>query len=179
MKIIPVICFLFLFVNNNPVNKRKTIIQNTGSKVTKAQAQEALDYHNQARKEVGVQPLEWSEELAKHAQEWADHLAETTCKMAHRPKDGKFADNYGENLFSGSGKEYTALDASKAWYKEIKDFKNLKLSGSNWSKTGHYSQMIWNKTTKIGMGIAKCKNGKTIIVANYDPAGNMLGDKAY
>jgi hypothetical protein len=29
------------------------------------------------------------------------------------------------------------------------------------------------------LGKAVCKNGATIIVANYDPRGNMMGEKPY
>jgi pathogenesis-related protein 1 len=39
--------------------------------------------------------------------------------------------------------------------------------------------MVWKETTHVGMGIAICKNGGMIIVANYNPAGNYIGEKPY
>jgi len=39
--------------------------------------------------------------------------------------------------------------------------------------------MFWRNTKKVGWGVAKCKNGSYIIVANYDPPGNYMGEKAY
>ena len=41
-------------------------------------------YHNKVRRNVGVGPLTWSPRLATFAQQWSDHLAATSCQMAHR-----------------------------------------------------------------------------------------------
>lgn len=161
--------------------EKSSAITTTGSNVTPTEAQEALAFHNQARTEVGVAPLIWSVELSRYAQEWANYLANNyNCEMYHRGELGQKTKNYGENLYqanSNYGKVFTALDASKSWYSEIKDFKN---SGYNSAHaTGHYTQMIWHNTTELGMGVAKCTAGKYIIVANYTPPGNYIGQKAY
>jgi hypothetical protein len=92
----------------------------TGSNVTKEDAQAALDFHNKVRKDVSVPPLEWSTELSAFAQLWANKLAEGGCKLEHRPSSGKWAQLYGENIYFGTAKGLTTLDASKAWYSEIK-----------------------------------------------------------
>lgn len=151
----------------------------TAQTVSAEEAQQIVGYHNTVRKAVGAPPVEWSTELAAFAQEWANYIAASGCAMQHRPRSGKWAQKYGENVFWGAGKAYTVLDAGKMWYSEKKFWKGGKLNGKNWSKTGHYTQMVWSKTTKIGLGKATCKNGATIIVANYDPAGNMMGEKPY
>lgn len=152
----------------------------TGSKVPQEDAQLALDFHNKVRKDVGTSPLEWSAQLARYAQAWADHLAKDgNCKMQHRPHDGKWKQIHGENIFWGSSSEYNAKDASETWYSEIKDYKHGVLTNSNWYATGHYTQMVWKTTTKVGIAQAVCPNGAIIIVGNYDPAGNYLGEKAY
>lgn len=153
--------------------------EKTGSKVTQYEAQLALDFHNKARKDVGTTALQWSTELAKYAQEWADNLAKRGCKMEHRPHEGTFKQIHGENIFWGMGTEYSALDASKGWYDEIKDYKHEPLNENNWSIAGHYTQMVWKNTTSVGIAKATCKGGETVIVANYDPAGNYIGQKAY
>lgn len=147
--------------------------------VSTEEAQQIVDYHNTVRKEVGAPPVEWSPELAAFAQEWANYISASGCAMQHRPNSGKWAQKYGENIFWGAGKAYTVIDAGKMWYSEKKFWKGGKMNGKNWSKTGHYTQMVWSKTTKVGLGKAVCKNGATIIVANYDPAGNMMGEKPY
>ena len=150
----------------------------TGSLIIQSEAQHVLDFHNKIRKEVGSPPLEWSSELSAFAQEWANHLS-ANCKMEHRPENGKWMRKYGENIFWGMGREYSGVDASKSWFEEINNYKYEEINSSNWASTGHYTQMVWKKTTKIGMGIAKCPNGGIIIVANYDPPGNYMGEKPY
>ncbi|HXF18063.1 MAG TPA: CAP domain-containing protein [Burkholderiales bacterium] len=72
-------------------------------------------YHNKVRADVGVGPLQWSGDLAGYAQQWASHLAATTCSMAHRTQQ-----KYGENLFQGTAGYYPAVDADKAWENEKK-----------------------------------------------------------
>jgi pathogenesis-related protein 1 len=131
------------------------------------------EYHNRVRSDVGVGPLAWSATLAVYAQQWADHLAATTCKMAHRTQR-----KYGENLFQGTAGHYTAVDAAKAWETEKKDYRGGLLTESNWHPAGHYTQMVWRKTTAFGCGEALCAN--TLIVAcNYDPPGNYIGQRPY
>jgi len=157
----------------------QTVPNETGSKVNQKVAQEALDFHNKVRKDVGTPPLEWSVELAKYAQAWADNLAKNKCAFEHRPYSGEWKQIHGENIFWGSASSYNAIDASKSWYSEIKDYKHGPLTENNWSVAGHYTQMVWRTTAKVGIGQAVCKNGEILIVANYDPAGNYMGEKAY
>src|SRR5882762_2028333 len=96
----------------------------TGSQVSQENAQAALDFHNKVRKDVGSPPLEWSVELAKYAQAWAEHLSkDEDCEMKHRPRDGKWKQIHGENIFWGSASSYDAKNASESWYSEIKDYK--------------------------------------------------------
>ena len=160
-------------------SKSQIVPKATGSNITMQEAQDALNYHNKVRKDVGVEPLEWSAELAEYAQKWANHLASNGCDMKHRPYSGEWAQEYGENIFWGSGSSYNAVNASESWYSEIKDFTYGVLNNDNWYNTGHYTQMVWRDTKKIGIGIAKCKDGGIIIVANYDPSGNYMGQKPY
>jgi len=169
--------FFLLIVN---VAFSQTVPTITGSKVSQSDAQAALDFHNKVRKDVGTPALEWSAELATYAQAWADHLAkEENCNMKHRPYDGEWKQIHGENIFWGSASSYNVVSASESWYSEIKDYKHEPLNDSNWYKAGHYTQMVWRNTTKVGIGQATCPSGAIIIVGNYDPAGNYMGEKAY
>ena len=151
----------------------------TGSQLSQQEAQAALDVHNQARKDVNVAPLEWSADLATFAQAWADNLAQNDCKMKHRPTSGSWAQQYGENIYWAQGRSLLASDASRSWYSEINDYQHGPLAAGNRGKTGHYTQMVWRNTKRLGMGKATCANGSVIIVANYDPMGNMRGEMAY
>ncbi len=43
--------------------------------------------------------------------------------------------------------------------------------------TGHFTQLVWKGSKKLGCGIAFAnKNTTAIIVANYDPPGNFDGE---
>jgi pathogenesis-related protein 1 len=148
---------------------------NTGSSVSQHDAQDALDFHNAKRRDVGAQPLQWSAELATAAQQWANHLAaDRQCNLEHN-----VANSNGENLFGGSGSAFNPLFASQAWYSEIKNFKYGVLTNANWQSAGHYTQMVWSNTTKVGMGKATCSGGAVVIVAEYNPPGNYMGQKPY
>jgi pathogenesis-related protein 1 len=151
--------------------------EKTGSNINQADAQEALDFHNQVRKDVGTKPLRWSEELAAYAQQWADSLAMNDCDLRHRAYvPGK--KNYGENIFWGTD-IFVPVDAPRSWYNEIKKYTYGPLTPSNWNGVGHYTQMVWKTTEYMGMGAATCASGSIIVVANYDPPGNRMGEKPY
>jgi pathogenesis-related protein 1 len=152
---------------------RPAAIPGSGSKMSARDIQAITAYHNKVRADVGVGPMEWSATLAGYAQEWADHLAVTTCRMHHRS-----AKKYGENLFQGTAGHYTAVDAAKGWESEKKDYRGGVLTESTWNSAGHYTQMVWRDTTALGCGEAICN--KTLIVAcNYDPPGNYIGRRPY
>ena len=130
-------------------------------------------YHNKVRADVGVGPMQWSASLAAYAQEWADHLAVTTCRMAHRSER-----RFGENLFQGTAGHYTAVDAAKAWESEKKYYRGGALTQANWHPAGHYTQMVWRETTAFGCGEALCA-GTLLVACNYDPPGNYIGQRPY
>lgn len=174
-----IILFVILLISTSC---DKSTIENPfqGSDISQEDAQEALDFHNDVRNDVGSPDLEWSVELAEYAQEWADYLAnENDCTLAHRNTKNMNPKGFGENLYWGIGKEFTALDASKGWYSEIDLYTYTEVTNDNYHETGHYTQMVWKNTTEIGIGVAKCSDGAIIIVANYNPPGNVLGQKPY
>ncbi|WP_348811068.1 CAP domain-containing protein [Flavobacterium maritimum] len=149
-------------------------ISYTGSKVSVKDADKFMEHHNSVRDEVGVPNLSWNPKLAKVAQKYANLLASKKCSLKHsqNPK-------YGENLFMGNGTVYTAVDASKAWYKEKRMYSYSKIGYNNYKTVGHYTQMIWKNTTDVGVGVAICKDGSYIFVANYFPKGNYIGKYPY
>jgi hypothetical protein len=60
-------------------------------------AQAMLDAHNAIRARVGVRPLVWYDQLARVAQDWANHLI-AKGSFGHRPNN-----QYGENANTNSG----------------------------------------------------------------------------
>ena len=168
---------------NKPVTKpTATSPTNNNPSDNSINIQDILAAHNIYRSEVGVPLLTWSAELANYAQAWADELVKNrNCQLRHRPQDNNDTWNliYGENIFSGSS-GYTIIYAVHDWGSEKKMFdpKSRKCVG-DWSTCGHYTQIVWKKTTQVGCAIAKCANGTIIMVCNYNPPGNMNREPAY
>jgi len=116
-------------------------------------------------------PLQWDAKLAADSKIWAENLVSIgQMKHSYRP-------NEGENIYySKSKNEGSCVDAALAWYNEIKDYRyaNPGFSGA----TGHFTQVVWKDSTKVGVGIAhSAPDGAgfitTYIVAKYTPQGNF------
>ena len=164
--------------------------------------------HNAVRAMVSTQtplpPLVWSQTLADYAQQWATQLATTMCAQPqHRSGSELQAKNYGENLatFEGrgtAGAVSTAQKAVDAWAGEVACWTYGSISGGGPSGTekcdmacymqmnsdgcGHYTQIVWRKSTQLGCGVATCMNGQyseDIWICNYAPAGNIIGQAPY
>jgi hypothetical protein len=39
--------------------------------------------------------------------------------------------------------------------------------------------MVWKSTKQVGIAVSKCDDGAIIIVANYNPTGNFMGETPY
>lgn len=138
-----------------------------------------LAAHNTLRREVGVAPLEWSSTLAANAQSWADNLM-------GRSRVGALAFEHsnssaGENLLTGnspgSAPEQRIL---MAWgEKEKVNFDPQSRKCYPGRVCGHYTQVVWRKTTKVGCGVAINSGGEYILVCQYDPAGNFNNEPAF
>ncbi|TKR86859.1 hypothetical protein L596_011367 [Steinernema carpocapsae] len=120
---------------------------------------------NDYRRRHGAQPLVLDEELNKCAQEWAETLAkanEMNCKAGANP--------YGENIGAG---HTPCANVVKMWYDEESKY-NYEASKYN-PDCGHFTQLVWRNSRRLGVGIAKSATGIYYIVANYDPPGNFVG----
>ena len=60
---------------------------------------------------------------------------------------------------------------SKLRYSEIKDYDFNR--GGYKSGTGHFTQIVWKGSTRLGVGIAT-RGSKVVVVARYSPAGNFM-----
>ena len=50
-------------------------------------------------------------------------------------------------------------------------------SSTNGKAIGHFTQVVWKETTKVGFGKVTRQNGEDIeevVVARYSPAGNFV-----
>ena len=152
-----------------------------GGMLKHTDAQAILDHHNQARQEVGVQPLNWSTKLAEYAQSWAGYLSiNNNCMMKHSSCIDKDGNKLGENLWWGSSSSfYKPLDASIGWLSEREYYLYQQFGQLTEKPIGHYTQMVWKNTTEMGVGIAYCPNGGMMIVASYNPPGNWIGEYPY
>lgn len=114
----------------------------------------ALSFQNTLRSYYDLQPLSYNNNLAMHAQQWADYMAETdTFKVS--------TDTYGENIFS-IAKNYileknkdVLLEASLNWMLEPAD------------DLSTYYQIMYPEATNIGFGISE-SDEYIYVVAKYD-----------
>ncbi|CAG0893720.1 unnamed protein product [Darwinula stevensoni] len=139
-------------------------------------ANEVLRLHNDYRARHGSPPLSLSKELNVYSLAWARQLAEWN-RMVHRSDEGrKDGKEYGENLFMRKSTDRVPVKANNAvdaWYNEI----HLYTFGTKCSEeTGHFTQLVWTKSRRLGVARAKSKDGLTwYVVCNYDPPGNVSG----
>jgi pathogenesis-related protein 1 len=117
-------------------------------------------------------PLSWSASLATDAQRYADQLAKNGCRLQHAQTD------HGENLFGGSGKNGAAAVVER-WAAEERCFRYASFPETCSCTCGHYSQIVWADTQRLGCGMAPCADGGEVWVCRYDPAGNYVGRHPY
>ncbi len=133
-------------------------------------ARDLLAAHNQVRFHTDVPPLRWSDRLAAHAQEWANHLLHTG-QFIHRPRP-----LYGENLFDIEGPRATPEEVIGYWASESRDY-NYR-SNTCRGVCGHYTQLVWSGTREVGCAVARDAT-REVWVCNYNPPGNWVGERPY
>ncbi|KAJ7946840.1 Pathogenesis-related protein 1, partial [Quillaja saponaria] len=126
--------------------------------------------HNAARAEVGVGPLTWSHKVANYAQNYANSRI-GDCNLDH--SGGPF----GENLAEGYG-SMNGSDAVKFWLTEKPNYDYKSNSCVN-DECLHYTQIVWRHSVYVGCARAKCNNGWIFVTCNYDPPGNIDGQRPY
>ncbi|KYN39549.1 Venom allergen 3 [Trachymyrmex septentrionalis] len=126
--------------------------------------------------------MAWDEELEKIAQKWVNQ-----CITGHDKCRNVDRYTVGQNMAqsSSTGKNTATVENMiLLWYDEVNDFNNSKIEKYEFEpKTGHYTQLIWAKSTKIGCGKIEFKDSsnwnKINLCCNYGPHGNMIGQKIY
>lgn len=169
--------------------------------VTPAEIATILDVHNNYRAKIargeerrgspGPQPpaanmkiMVWDEELSRIAQRHADQ-----CTFAHDCSSCRKTDRFGvgQNLYIYKQTQRKPdNDWEKAvtdWYDEVEIFSNKHVEPFKFSTpTGHYTQVVWADTDKVGCGATSYRDGKwfaTLYTCNYGPNGNFIRGQMY
>jgi len=134
-----------------------------------------LAAHNSERARAGVTPLVWDDGLGTAAAAYATQMA-MTGRFAH--SDRSLRRGTGENLWMGTHNAFSVDAMVGGWASEKRFFTpgvfpNNSRTG-DWEDVGHYTQMIWPTTTRIGCALAS--NGRVdYLVCRYAGAGNIDG----
>ncbi|CAH0559369.1 unnamed protein product [Brassicogethes aeneus] len=136
---------------------------------------DSLCWHNVYRQRHGSPPLSMSSELCYLAQTWANHLAHSNRFYYRNDKD------IGQNLFCRPANsielEVTGQEVSTYWYSAVRQYdfrrepENLHVNAN----AGHFTQVVWASSKHFGVGKARSRSGKIVVVAHYHPAGNING----
>ncbi|WP_338873349.1 CAP domain-containing protein [Myxococcus stipitatus] len=148
-------------------------------------ARAMLDAHNEARANARptpkppLPPLVWSDAAARQAATWAK-----ACKFEHNPNRGDF----GENLAAATPDTWGTLQVVKSWADEASDYDHTRNTCKKGKVCGHYTQVVWRKTTGVGCATVLCKKNSPfgeafptwqLWVCNYTPPGNFVGQRPY
>jgi pathogenesis-related protein 1 len=150
--------------------------------------------HNAARAAAEPAPasalpkLTWNANLAAVAQAYAKrctwaHNANRTNQYVARSGERAVV---GENLFMSTYPTVTAYDAVAWWASEAAFYNYKKNSCAAGEVCGHYTQLVWRGTRQVGCGSAFCAKvanstltNATVVVCDYTPAGNYVGERPY
>ena len=106
--------------------------------------------------------------------------------MRHSAPNGR----YGENLFWGSAVTWTdgrkelqkvsSKQVVEDWGSEKADYDYASNACTDGKMCGHYTQIVWRNSAKVGCGVAVCEDTQEQVwVCQYLPAGNWVGKKPY
>lgn len=141
--------------------------------------------HNELRQKYNSPPLIYSNALAEVAEKWAKKLQSRDCRMSH-----SFGET-GENIYWASPYTLIRTDANnnktrtrslqnitdkqvvQAWYEEVKWYDYDTNSCQKGQMCGHYTQIIWNTSRKLGCAAMACKDFSQVWVCEYAPPGNI------
>lgn len=142
--------------------------------------------HNQARAQAMPVPspalaqVAWSTTAENQAKSWA-----MGCRFVHSMVNG-----FGENLYAAtaSGGAPTPQEIVSSWVSEVSDYNYQTNTCAAGKQCGHYTQVVWRASVQIGCAIQRCTAnspfGMTfptwyLGVCNYQPQGNIVGQKPY
>ncbi|KAL1955781.1 hypothetical protein VTO42DRAFT_8101 [Malbranchea cinnamomea] len=142
-----------------------------------------LYHHNVHRANHSAADLTWDDNLADAARQLAQ-----SCYYQHDTSYN--GGGYGQNIGYGY-RNIGALLTNAMYNDEMMYFQNLygqaQPSGNNFAQWGHFTQMVWKKTERVGCYTHVCSSltdpnyGSAIpntpfTVCNYGPPGNWAGE---
>ncbi|KAF3487224.1 hypothetical protein F2Q69_00052066 [Brassica cretica] len=115
----------------------------------------------------------WNETLATYAQSYAYERARD-CVMKHS------SGPYGENLAAGWGTMNGPV-ATEYWMTEKDNYEYAtNTCDGGEGVCGHYTQIVWRDSVRLGCGSVRCKNDEYIwVICSYDPPGIYIGQRPY
>jgi pathogenesis-related protein 1 len=149
--------------------------------VTQSQRDIILSSHNLVRSEYDLPSLIWDTKIEKQAQEWANTMMKNN-NFSHSTT--KFRKGMWENIYSISGQSVISdgSDATMFWYGEQWNYNYRSNSCTSGGVCGHFTQLVWKNTKRVGCGQSVKKKGNITTVywvCQYDPAGNYDGQRPY
>jgi hypothetical protein len=136
-----------------------------------------LAIHNRERAATGARPLLWDAGLAAAAASYGPAL-ERLGKLAHSPQGMR--PGQGENLWMGTRDAYELEEMAESWAAEKSLFRPgifpTVSTSRNWSDVGHYTQMIWKGTSRVGCAVHKARKWD-FLICRYSPYGNVVGQR--
>ncbi|KAJ0746326.1 putative CAP domain-containing protein [Helianthus annuus] len=121
-------------------------------------------------------PLGWDFQLQKYAQWWAGQR-KGDCQLMHSFPEDDF--KLGENIYWGSGSSWTPVDAVNTWAGEERYYRYGANTCASGQQCGHYTQIVWKTTRRVGCARVVCDSGDVFMTCNYDPVGNVIGERPY
>ncbi|XP_031544332.1 peptidase inhibitor 16 isoform X3 [Vicugna pacos] len=140
-----------------------------------------VELHNLYRAQVSppaanMLQMRWDEELAAFAKAYAQQ-----CVWGHNKERGR----RGENLFAITDGLDVPL-AMEEWHHEHEHYNLSAATCARGQMCGHYTQVVWARTERIGCGSHFCEKLQGVdetnihlLVCNYEPPGNVKGQRPY
>ncbi|KAF6200853.1 hypothetical protein GE061_005300 [Apolygus lucorum] len=137
-------------------------------------------------KAANMMEMTWDDEVESVANRWAMQCKEKIHDKCRRTQTYK---HVGQNV--GRDKDYDFNENSmeknfKGWKNEVSRISNPKRliksyhRGNHW---GHFTQVIWAESSKLGCGSVRYEGEDdskiSVDVCNYAPAGNMRSKRIY
>lgn len=128
-----------------------------------------LNHINTYRKIHHAPPLTYSPVISEFSQSWADNMA--LSEVFQHSIDSVYGENIAMTSETGT---FAIIQSIDMFYNEVESYDFSK--PGFYPKTGHFTQLVWIKTTEIGFGVSVSSNGYTYVCTNYDPPGNYFGE---
>ncbi|KAL0479466.1 pathogenesis-related protein 1 [Acrasis kona] len=161
-----------------------TAAPSTSNKFSADEIAAIVDAHNKLRSAVGItEMMSWSTAVEDFAISYAQQCVSGGALMAHNSNRYLADKTYvGENIFaSTSSAVLSGVDAVSSWGSEKLYYNYTTNSCQSNKQCGHYTQIVWRSSLKVGCARVKCSNisyGNTIL-CDYSPGGNYVGQKPY